>query len=147
MYTTIKVAYPADAPERIMAYFRAGEFEKALLALYEAGGTSTAELNLLRSQPNWQARILAAPTIPREFQNVRDYVFDPSRFKRLDPPTLLLLGGDTAPVYRAAVETLNSSLPHCRLVVLPGQGHDAAVGAPELFLREVIRFFLGNDLP
>lgn len=142
MYTTIKVAYPADAPDRIMAYFRAGEAEKALLALYEAGGTSTAELNLLRSQPNWQARILAALTIPREFQSVRDYSFDPSRFKGMEIPILLLLGADSAPVYRAAIEALHSSLPNNRLVILPGQHHDAAVGAPGLFLHEVIPFFL-----
>ena len=147
MYTTVKVEYPADAQEKIMAYFKAGKAEQALLALYEAGGTSAAELNLLRSQPNWQARILAAPTIPREFQSVRDYSFDPSRFKRMETPTLLLLGGDSAPVYKAAMETLHSSLPNNRLVILPGQPHDAAVTAPELYLREVIRFFLGNDLP
>ncbi len=144
MYTTVNVVYPADAPERVLAYFKAGEAEKALLALYEAGGTSTAELNLLRSLPNWQARILAAPTIPREFQSVRDYSFDPSRFKRMETPTLLLLGGDSAPVYKAAIETLHSSLPNSRLVILPGQPHDAAVSAPEPYLREVIRFFLEN---
>ncbi len=61
--------------------------------------------------------------------------------------TLLLMGGDSAPVYKAAIETLHSSLPNNRLVILPGQPHDAAVSAPGLYLREVIRFFLDKDLP
>ncbi len=141
MYTTVKVSYPADAPDRFMAYLRAGEAEKALVMLYEVGGMSAAELNYLKSLPNWQARVLAAPTIPREVLSVRNYSFDFSRFRKLETPTLFLLGAETTPVYRAATETLHSSLQNSRIIVLPGQGHDPVVNAPELFSKEVIRFF------
>jgi pimeloyl-ACP methyl ester carboxylesterase len=88
MYTTIEISYPADAPDRFLAYLRAGEPEKAILILYEIGGMSTAELNLLKSLPSWQARILAAHTIPREVISVRYYSFDPSRFKNLKTSVL-----------------------------------------------------------
>lgn len=145
MYTNVKVTYPADAPDRFFAYLREEEAEKALLMLYKIGGMSTAELNLLRSLPSWQARILAAPTIPREVISVREYSFDPPRFRNLKTPILFLLGGESTPVYKAATETLNSSLRNSRLLILPGQRHDAVVTTPELFLREIIRFFLGKS--
>ncbi len=145
MYTTVKVSYPSDAPERFMAYLRNDKPEKALLMLYKLGGMSAAELDLLRSLPSWQARILAAHTIPREVLSVREYSFNPSRFRNLKTPTLFLLGGKTTPVYKAATETLHLSLPQSQLVILPGQQHDAAVTAPKLFLHEVNCFLLGNS--
>lgn len=145
MYATIEVSYPADAPDKFFAYLRAGEAEKALLMLYEIGGMSKSELNFLRSLPSWQARILAAPTIPREVISVRHYSFNPSRFKNLKIPVLFLLGSDSAPVYKAATQALHSALSQSRLAILPGQQHDAALTAPDLFLREVIPFFLGDS--
>jgi pimeloyl-ACP methyl ester carboxylesterase len=60
----------------------------------------------------------------------------------METPTLLLLGGESSPVYKAAIEALQRSLPRCRLVVLPGQGHDAVITAPDAYLREVLDFFL-----
>jgi pimeloyl-ACP methyl ester carboxylesterase len=116
------------------------------LMLYEipAGETSTDELNLLRSLPSWQARVLAAHTIPREQISVQNYSFDPGRFRNLKTPTLFLLGSESISFYKAATETLHASLPQSRLAILPKQRHEAVVTAPELFLREVIGFFLGK---
>jgi pimeloyl-ACP methyl ester carboxylesterase len=147
MYTTVEVSFPADAPAEILAYAGAGEWEKALVLLYKAGGMSTAELNLLRSLPNWHARIQTAPTMLREILNVQEYAFDPARFKTLKTPVLLLVGSETEPVYTAAIEALRVSLPNSQLVVLPGQPHDAALTVPALFVRQVLRFLLGNDPP
>jgi pimeloyl-ACP methyl ester carboxylesterase len=144
MYTTVEVSVPAEAPGEILAYAAAGEWEKALVTLYEAGGMSAAELSFLRSLPSWHARIRAAPTVFREILGVRAYSFDPARFRNLKTPVLLLVGGETSPVYTAAVEALHSALPNNRLVVLPGQPHDAALTAPELFLEQVRRFLMGN---
>jgi pimeloyl-ACP methyl ester carboxylesterase len=144
MYTTVEVSFPEDARAKVLGYAGAGEWEKALVTLYEAGGMSPAELSLLRSLPSWRARIQAAPTVVREILSVREYSFDPARFKNLKTPVLLLVGGETSPVYTAAVEVLHSSLPNNRLVVLPGQPHDAALTAPELYVHQVLRFLMGN---
>ena len=97
MYTTVEVTFPADAPAEILAYAGADEWEKALVLLYEAGGMSEAELHLLRSLPSWHARIQAAPTMLREILSVREYAFDPVRFKNLKTPVLLLVGGENLP--------------------------------------------------
>ncbi len=145
MVTTVEVSVPAAAPGAVMDLLRAGELEKALVTIFEAGGMPARELSRLRSQPNWPARVRATPTIPREFLGVRGYRFEPARFKGLTMPVLLLAGGETDPVYRAATEALRAALPNARLAVLSGQGHDAAITAPGPYLREVTRFFSGGS--
>jgi pimeloyl-ACP methyl ester carboxylesterase len=130
---------------RINANLKAGKPEEALLILYEIAQISPEELNLLRSLPSWKARVLAAHTIPREQINVENYSFDPNRFKNLKTPTLLLVGGESSPFYKAATETLHASLQHSRIAVLSRQQHAAMVTAPELFLQEVINFFTGTS--
>jgi pimeloyl-ACP methyl ester carboxylesterase len=142
MYTTVEVSAPPDTLDRFDALLKADKAEEALLMLYKVGQTPADELNLLRSLPNWQARVLAAHTIPREVIAVRNYCFDPSRFRNLSTPILFLLGSETLPVYKAATQMLHESLPQSRIVVLPKQSHDAALTAPELVFGEVIGYFL-----
>ena len=145
MLTTVRVEYPDEARERILASVAAGELEQALLMLYAASETPADEVQMLRSLPNWPARVAAVPTMLREIESVRNYAYDPSRFENMETPTLLLVGGKTAPVYRAAIDALHASLPNSRVVVMPGQGHDAAVTASERYVDEVLRFFLGDS--
>ena len=95
---------------------------------------------MLRSLPNWQARVAAAHTIPREMRGSEGYVFEPERFRQLRVPTLLLLGGDSPPFFRAAIESVHATLPNSQIVVLPGQQHTAINTAPALFVGEVLRF-------
>jgi pimeloyl-ACP methyl ester carboxylesterase len=142
MYTTVEVSYPADILDRFDAFLQAGKPEEALLMLYEIGQTPADELRVLRSLPSWHSRVRAAPTIPREVMSVRDYQFVPSRFRNLRTPIRFLAGSDTLPVYKAAIQVLHGSLPHSHVVVLPGQGHEAVVMAPELVFREVSGFLL-----
>ena len=98
------------------------------------------EFELYRSLPMWKGRIQLAPTIPRELQVERTYSFVPERYAELRVPTMILLGGDSPPVFREAVEALDSALPTSSVVVLPGQQHVAMDTAPDLFLREVLSF-------
>ncbi|MFO7272865.1 MAG: alpha/beta fold hydrolase [Sphaerobacter thermophilus] len=142
MYTTTDISYPEDSLDRYDALLRAGDAERALLMLYEVGQTPADEVHMLQSQPNWQARVAAAHTIPREVLAVRDYAADPARFRSMSTPILFLLGGETLPIYTAATQALHRWLPHSQIVVLPGQPHDAVVTAPDLVSREVLHYFL-----
>ena len=74
--------------------------------------------------------------------SVRDYAFEPNRFRNLAVPTLLLLGGDSSSYYKAATETLCASLAQSRIAVLPEQQHEGVITAPRLVLREVLGFLL-----
>jgi pimeloyl-ACP methyl ester carboxylesterase len=135
---------PAGLLDRFTSLVDAGDAENALLMAFAASETPDETVRILRSRPSWQSRIAAARTVPREVEAVHRYRFDPLRFSDVQIPILLLVGGESPPVYRSAVETLHRSLPHTQLAVLAGQQHEAIDTAPELFLREIIRFFVSD---
>ena len=123
------------------ALIEAGEREDALvLFLGDLAGMPPAELDALRSAPNWPARVGAVHTVLREERARKAYEFDPARFASLTTPTLLLRGGDTAPLHENATAALDDALPDSRIVVLEGQAHAAMSTAPDLFADEVLSF-------
>ncbi len=130
-----------DAFERFDAYIKVGEYEKALIMLYEIARAPIQEMELQKAQSNWQARLAATPTTRREVIGAMNYHFSPDKFRNLKTPTLFLVGSETTPFYKLATETVHKALLGSRVGVLSGQGHEAVVTSPELFLREVISFF------
>ena len=133
--------YPPGAPERIQALVDAGDLEGALETFFrDVVRMPAAELAAYRQLPAWKVRVALAPTIPRELVLERGYTFRPEQFEGFTVPTLLLAGGESAPVFRQAIHTLHGALPNSELAVLPGQRHVAMDTAPELFLGEVGRF-------
>jgi pimeloyl-ACP methyl ester carboxylesterase len=74
----------------------------------------------------------------------RTYRFQPERFAQFSIPTLLLLGGDSPPMFRRAIDLVAAALPTSRIAVMPGQQHVAMDTAPELFLKELIGFLTGQ---
>ena len=133
--------YPSEVVARIQALVDVGDREGAVVTFFrEVVHAPPHELEQLRSLPSWSARVAAAHTIPREMRGSEGYVFDPERFSHLNTPTLLLLGGDSPPFFKAAIEAVHAALPDSRIVVLPGQQHTAINTAPQLFGREVVQF-------
>ena len=96
----------------------------------------------LRAEPAWQKRVVAAHTLPREARAAEGYVLDPARFQEFGTQTLLLLGGESPPFFKAATEAVDEALPNSRIVVMPGQGHVAMHTAPELFTSLVVQFLV-----
>jgi len=126
---------------RLGALSEAGDREGVLATFYrEVAGMNPQEIELLRSSPAWQARMAAVGTLPREVRALGQYAFDPVRFRDLQTPTLLLLGGESPPSVKNAVETVAAALPHSRIAVLPGQKQVAMYTAPALFLQPVLAF-------
>lgn len=135
---------PPSVVERLQALLAAGDRDGVVTAFFgETVGIPPAELERLRSSPNWPARVAAAHTIPRELVADAAYRLDTARFAGLRVPALLLLGGESPPFFAAALALVTGALPSSRTVVLPGQRHTAMNGAPELFVREVVAFLLG----
>ncbi len=118
-----------------------GENEQVLmLFLKEVAKIAPAEIEALRSAPNWQDRVKAAHTLPRALEEVGEYQFDPERFERITAPTLLLTGSESPPPMKEATKAISKALPNSRIVVFDGHGHVAMNTAPELFLKEVLAF-------
>ena len=97
-----------------------------------------------REEPDWPRRA-AAHTLPREARAAEGYAPDPARLRSLGTRTLLLLGGESPPFFRAATEALDEALPDSRTVVMLGQAHVAMRTAPEMFAGLVVRFFAQGE--
>lgn len=133
--------YPEDVLAEMATFVDAGDSEQALiLFLEEVAALTPAELDALRSAPNWQARVDAVQTVLRELPAVAEYTFDASRFEGLTIPTLLLSGGESPTWAHDATDALNAALSNSRIAVLEGQGHAAMSTAPALFIDTVVSF-------
>jgi pimeloyl-ACP methyl ester carboxylesterase len=130
-----------DVLPAMQAMVEEGENEEALTLFFrEVAGVPTSELEVLRSAPNWPARVDAAPTVLRETEAPTAYEFDPDRLRGVTTPTLLLLGGESPRYLTDATEAIAAALPNARITVLDGQQHVAMNTAPELFVRELLEF-------
>jgi len=135
--------YPPDVPGRMQGLIDRGDLEAALEVFFrEVVRMPEHELKAYRQLPVWKVRVQLAPTIPREMKFDQTYSFDPEKFVNLRTPTLLLLGGDSPPLFRQAIELVDPALLDSRVVILPGQQHIAMDTDPELFIREVLHFLL-----
>ncbi len=135
--------YPPSVPDRIQSLVDSNRMEAGLeLFFREVVKMPEHELQAYRQMPVWQKRIQLAPTIPREMTLDRTYRFDAAKFAGFQVPTLLLLGGDSPPVFQQATELVDSVLTNSRVIVLPEQQHIAMDTNPELFVSEVIGFLL-----
>ena len=133
--------YPSEVVTKIQALLDAGDREGAVITfMQDIVRVPPHEMEILRAAPSWPARVAAAHTILREMRGSNEYVFEPARFTGLITPTLLLLGGDSPPFFKAGIEAVHAALPESRVVVMPGQQHTAMNTAPELFIREVLHF-------
>jgi pimeloyl-ACP methyl ester carboxylesterase len=140
----ILIGEPFVGPEavtRLEALLAAGDREGVLLTFAREFAQLPEEaIAAFRAMPEWPASVETAPTIVAEVRAVRDYRFDPARFRELTTPTLLLLGSESPPYLQTATEAVAAALPQDRLTILAGQGHLAMYTAPDRFLEEVVGF-------
>jgi len=132
---------PPDFVDRLQSLLDAGDREGTVITFLREGVRMPPhELEYYKTLPAFPARVAAAHTLPREFRAAQEYHLEPERFRDLDVPTLLLIGGDSPSFFRQNAETWHTVLPNSRIVALPGQQHVAMDTAPELFVGEVKAF-------
>lgn len=135
--------YPPDVPDRMQALIASEKLEAALEVFFrEIVRMPEHELEAYRQLPVWNVRIQLAPTIPREMVIDQTYHFDAEKFTDLQVPTMLLLGGDSPPLFRQATAVVDSALPNSRIVILTDQQHIAMDTNPDLFVNAVLQFLL-----
>lgn len=138
------VLYPEGVIDRLQALLDSGDREGVLTTLYrEVVMIPAHEIEQLKASPAWPARVASAHTVLREAQAEEQYTFDAWRFKDFHTPTLLLLGGDSPQILKAATEIIDRALPDSQIAIMPGQQHTAMYTAPDLFLNEVLTFLNG----
>ena len=133
--------YPPGLIEHLDQLLAAGDRDGVVSTFYrEVVKMPEAELDIVRADPSWEARVAAAHTIPRELRIADAYDPDFERFATVRIPTLLLLGGDSPSFLVDPTRRLHESISESKLTVMPDQQHAAMNTAPDLFLGHVIDF-------
>lgn len=133
--------YPPGFIDQLQRDLDMGDREKVLTTFFrEIVRVPPQELATLQSSPAWQGRIKVAHTIVRELRAAKQYAFQPERYETFTTPTLLILGGDSPPPFKAAIDEVHAGIPGSQIAVLPGQRHAAMDTGTALFTTEVIRF-------
>jgi pimeloyl-ACP methyl ester carboxylesterase len=146
LYEPPPVPVPAGIVDRLQALLDNGNREAVVITLLtEVVEMPADELDLLIQSPGFPAMLAAAHTVPREERAEEHYRIQSDRLRHLNVPTLLLLGGDSPPFFKATIDALHAALPNSRIVTLPGQQHIAHYTAPDLLADEVRTFLLEPD--
>ena len=133
--------YPPGLIERLGQFLADGDHEGVVSTfLQEVVRMPPPELDMMRRDPSWDARVAAAHTIPRELRIADAYEPDFARISTVRVPTLLLVGGDSPPFLVESTRRVHESISGSRLVEMSGQQHVAMNTAPDLFLKHVIDF-------
>lgn len=107
-------------------------------------GTPKSVIENQRNNPEaWARWIQMAHTIPRELIALRLTNFEDAKFNGFAVPTRILTGTESRPALHVAAERVRTAIDHADIVELPGEGHIAMTTAPKMFVKEVLRFFLG----
>lgn len=128
--------------DRMEGMIRAGDREQALEAfLREIVLLSTPEIEAMKRQASWPARVSGIDIQIREIRALNKYRFEPKRMRMLQAPTLLLSGSKTAsPQLKQAINSLMDNLAQRTLVVFDGQEHNAMDRIPQQFAETVTKF-------
>lgn len=113
-----------------------GRIERALLAGDRDGATtifmrdivqvSPAGLDKMRAQPSWPALVETIGISVRQDRALTAYRWRADRARQLHVPVLLLIGSLTqSPDLQQSVAALDEAVPDSRVIVLPGQEHNA----------------------
>jgi pimeloyl-ACP methyl ester carboxylesterase len=145
MNVTGEQIYPPGFIDRLDALLEAGDRDGVISTMFrDLVRMSQEEVEYLRSLPAWHERVKAAHTVPRELHADEHYHFVAERFKSLSTPTLALEGSDSPAFLKAADKAVDETLPNCRIVVMPGQGHAAMDTGTDLFTTEVVSFLTAD---
>jgi pimeloyl-ACP methyl ester carboxylesterase len=107
----------------------------------DIGGYTDAEIEAMQGTSAWQARLAAAPTVPRELRAERAFGIDALRLGELAAPTLVLVGSESPDWAQRSTAAFAAAIPGAERHTLQGHGHGAAVSGPELLAAELVGFF------
>jgi pimeloyl-ACP methyl ester carboxylesterase len=133
--------YPPGLIERLNELMAQGDREAVVSTfLSEVVRMHPDELDVVRRDASWSARLAAAHTIPRELRLADTYQPDFARFATVRVRTLMLVGGDSPEFLVQPTHRLHECISNSRVTVMPGQQHVAMNTAPDLFLKHVLDF-------
>ena len=134
---------PPGTSAKLDQLIERNEREAALCTFFrEVVRVPEAQLQVMRSDPAWPARLAAAHTVAREIRFQTGYRLDMQKLQTMRTPTLLLLGEDSPSFFHEATKQLHVGLPDNRIYKFHGQQHVAMDMIPDEFVRVVVEFLL-----
>lgn len=106
----------------------------------DVGGYTDCDIDAMRGTPAWDARLAASPTVPRELRAERAFDIASLRLGELGIPALLLVGSESPSWAHRSTAAFAAAIEGAEVHTLEGQGHGAAVSAPELLASELSGF-------
>ena len=120
-----------------------GDRDEALATfMREIVGMPEVDLDAFRADPVWPRRAAAIGTTIRELRAEVDPAGSLEALADVRQPVLQILGGASAPAFRAATDALNARLRDGRVVTIDGARHAAHHSHPAEFVA-AIEAFLG----
>ena len=130
-----------DAAERIQVLLDADDRDGAISVLFrDLLGLDDAQLESMRAQRSWQARLAAATALPRELRTDPTIQLAAADLAAIEVPVLLVIGGQNESALRPGADQLCSLMGDARVHILPGQGHMAFDTAPDLLASAITTF-------
>jgi pimeloyl-ACP methyl ester carboxylesterase len=143
---TIESFMEAAAP--LLEAYRSGDVAKALDLWMSAVSAADWRRVVASNVPGGaeQAEKDASTFFEVELPTVREWVFDGDRTSRIPQPVLYVLGGESGPLFEAALKHFRSLVPHTEEVVLPGVSHLMQASAPKLVAAPIAKFLSRHPL-
>lgn len=104
------------------------------------------EIEFAKNQPEWEERLIAARTIPREIRALIYYKYSEESFSGIRIPTTLFVGENSPEFLKNMASKVQVTIPNSKTVELPGQGHIAMLTAPDILAKQVLKTFLHSKL-
>jgi pimeloyl-ACP methyl ester carboxylesterase len=122
--------------ERLRAMESAGDLA-GVLDTFGRHVLSPEDLAGVQAPGSWEESLANTHTVVRELRC--QATFDTSdRLAKVSVPIKFLLGTESPPYHRRAIEALSTHLPTTELTLLKGQGHLANVKAPDQFAAAIL---------
>jgi pimeloyl-ACP methyl ester carboxylesterase len=135
------LTYPPGSIEAIEDAVAAGDMDAAIVAVLIGILEMTEdEIDAMRSSPLWQARLAAAPTVPRECRVEDGWVYQPGQFDGITAPTLLLAGSESLPALTKATHEAAAAISDAHIRVLEGHAHFAHKTDPAMVSAIIRRY-------
>jgi pimeloyl-ACP methyl ester carboxylesterase len=130
-----------DWIDRFEANLEAGNPDQAMRDfMSDVGGYTDAEIDAMQGTPYWQARVAAAPTVPRELRAEHAVTIGDLLLEKVAAPTLLLVGGRSPGWAKQSTDAYAAVIPQMEVITMDGQGHGAAFSAPAMLASELQAF-------
>lgn len=140
---------PASFIDELDAFIAAGERDRAgEMMMREVAGLPAQALAELRADAAaWQPMIDCVHTLPRELRSVNAFTFDAARYRRLDVPTVLLVGTDSPAELQLGVGLVRDAVDSACVVTMRGVDHEAVTTGPDVLTATLMDLLIEVESP